>query len=471
MSVIKFGTDGWRALIAQDFTTANVALVAQAHAQYLKKQSLKKQNNPRVVIGYDTRFAGRMFAETAARVMAANGIEVFLTNNFVPTPVLSHAVKHLNAGGGVMITASHNPAGYNGYKIKGDYGGSATPAIVLAIEAELEQLEPTPAFDPALHSIQNLEPDAAYFADIAKLLDLDVLRGFTGTLFHDAMGGAGAGYLGRFVQFADLKLKVINVRGVADPMFYGVNPEPIVQNLEVLMQLMRSEPNLSVATVTDGDADRVGAVLPGGGYFSSHQIFCVLLDHLYRKGLRGRVVKTVSTTQMIDRMAAGRGLEVLETPIGFKYITDAMLEGNVLMGGEESGGLGVQGHIPERDGLLNSLLLLEAVAASGKGLNEIFADLERESDTLHAYDRVDLKLTQPISKADLDHKLEGLKEFAGHKIQSRSSKDGVKLSLDDNAWVLFRASGTEPVLRLYSEALNAGVVAGILKEAQGLFRV
>lgn len=461
---IRFGTDGWRALIADQFTTANVARVAQAHAQYLLSSG-----TPSVVIGYDTRFAGRMFAETVAKVMTANGLEVHLTKTFVPTPVLSHAVKHLGAGGGVMLTASHNPAGYNGYKIKGAYGGSATPTIVKEIEMHLEQWQPIPSFYPSQHRIHDLEPTDAYFASIAGLLDLETLRGFSGTLVHDAMGGAGAGYLERFARYAELPVKVVNVRGVPDPMFYGVNPEPVAQNLEPLVAFMRDQHALTVATITDGDADRVGAMLGGGTVFNSHQIFCVLLEHLYRKGLRGSVVKTFSTTQMIDALARNRNLELLETPIGFKYITDAMLTGDVLIGGEESGGIGVKGHIPERDGILNSLLLLEAVASSGQPLGELFQQLELETNISHAYDRIDQHLAQPISTSDLKQRLEGITTLAGQRVQSISDKDGVKLTLEGNAWVLFRASGTEPVLRLYCEAPDMVLVKQSLAAAQILF--
>ena len=461
---IRFGTDGWRALIADQFTTANVARVAQAHAQHLLECG-----TPSVVIGYDTRFAGRLFAETAAKVMAANGLTVHLTQTFVPTPVLSHAVKHLGAGGGVMLTASHNPAGYNGYKIKGAYGGSATPAIVKEIEAQLEGLQPIPSFDHRQHRVHDLEPRDAYFASIAGLLDLETLRGFTGTLVHDAMGGAGAGYLEQFVRYAQLPLKVINLRGVPDPMFYGVNPEPVLQNLEPLVSLMRDEDAMTVATITDGDADRVGAMLSGGVLFNSHQIFCVLLEHLYRKGLRGSVVKTFSTTQMIDALAGRRNLPLLETPIGFKYITDAMLTGDVLIGGEESGGIGVKGHIPERDGILNSLLLLEAVASSDKSLGELFHQLELETNISHAYDRIDQHLERPITTSDLQKRLEGITELAGQRVQSVSDKDGIKLTLEGNAWVLFRASGTEPVLRLYCEAPDMVLVKRSLAAAHALF--
>jgi phosphomannomutase len=283
------------------------------------------------------------------------------------------------------------------------------------------------------------------------------------------MGGAGCGYLEAFIKFAKLPIRVENIRGIPDPMFYGVNPEPIPQNIQLTMQRLESEPASSLAVLTDGDADRVGAVLPGGFFFSSHQIFCVLLDHLHQKGLGGRVVKTFSTTQLIEPLAQKRGLEVLETPIGFKYITDAMLEGNVLIGGEESGGLGVIGHIPERDGLLNSLLLLEAVAKQNKGLAEIFANLEAEVGIQHHYDRVDLHLENTISRNELENKLADYTEFAGYKILKRSNKDGIKLQLENHVWVLFRPSGTEPVLRLYCEAPEKELVTQILETAVRIF--
>jgi phosphomannomutase len=462
---IRFGTDGWRALIAQDFTTQNVARVAQAHAQYF----LRSQSQPRVVISYDTRFAGRLFAETAAQVMAANGLEVFLTRDFAPTPVLSHAVKYLGASGGVMISASHNPPGYNGYKLKGAYGGSATPAIVADIERELTRLEPIPTFNSSTHHIEPLEPLEAYFASIAELLNLEALRAFNGILVHDAMGGAGSGMMAAFARFANLPLNIIPFRDQPDPMFHGVNPEPIPQNLESLTRFILERPRNVVVTVTDGDADRVGAMLSDGTYFSSHQIFCVLLDHLYRKGLRGRVIKTFSTTQLIEPLAKARGLDVLETPIGFKYITDAMLEGDVLIGGEESGGLGVQGHIPERDGILNSLLLLEAVTTTGQSLGELFAALETESGMSHAYNRVDLHLEKTMTTNELHEHLQDRTIFDGRAILERSEKDGIKFRLEGNAWVLFRPSGTEPVLRLYSEAPDTDSVNRLLTAARGLF--
>jgi phosphomannomutase len=464
MQTIKFGTDGWRDIIAENFTVANVQRVAQAHAQSLKKQAATK-----VVIGFDTRFASQRFANATAEVFAANGLEVLLCSSFAPTPAVSFAVVHHQASSGVMITASHNPPEYNGYKIKGSYGGSATPAIVQAIEAELTQVEPIPTFDPKKHHIRIIDPKPDYFAGIAKALNLELLRQYQGILYHDAMGGAGAGYIKDFATWANLPLEVREVRGQPHPLFWGSNPEPIDKNLEPLMQALRSESGLVFGTATDGDADRVGAVLPGGVFMNSHQIFCVLTQHLYQKGLRGLVVKTVSGTQLIDKLCAARGLDLLETPIGFKYITDAMLESDVLIGGEESGGLASVGHIPERDGIFNSLLLLEAVASKQTSLAQQFATLETELGLKHAYDRVDLHLPKVVTRAELEAAVGGLEHFAGRRVLHKNQKDGIKLQLEGQVWMLFRPSGTEPVLRLYCEAPDEQTVRQTLNAAVEIF--
>jgi phosphomannomutase len=468
--VIKFGTDGWRDIIADQFTLANVRWAAQAHAQYLKRQTSDGQGT--VVVGYDTRFASQRFARASAEVMAANGLRVLLASSFTPTPTLSFAVVHHVALGGVMITASHNPPEYNGYKMKGPYGGSSTPEIVRGVEAELARLEPIPVFDPSKHQIESLEIRGAYFDQLDRVLDLEVLRGFRGTMYHDAMGGAGCGWLEAYVKRKQFAFELRPVHGVPTPMFYGVNPEPIPQNLESLTAILRAERAPVFAAITDGDADRIGAVLSDGVFFNSHQIFAVLLHHLAKKGLRGRVVKTFSGSLIIDKLAAKYGLEVLETPIGFKYITDAFLEGQadpskaVLIGGEESGGMAVAGHIPERDGLLNAMLMLEAVASSGKSLDELFAEIENEVGMTHAYDRLDLHLDVSIDKAALMQSLKHVSEIAGYKVSRVADLDGVKWVLENGAWVLFRASGTEPVVRVYCEASKPEEVKTILLEAK-----
>ncbi len=467
--VIKFGTDGWRDIIADTFTFANVARAAQAHAQYLKGNGGQS-----VVVGYDTRFHSDRFARVAAEVMASNGLKTYLMKTYAPTPALSFAVKHLGVAGGVMITASHNPPSYNGYKIKGPYGGSSTPQIVAAIEAELPKLEPIPSFDPAQHVLETLDIRADYYAALAANLDMDALRSHKGAIYHDAMGGAGAGWIEGFIKKYKLPLDVRSVRGVPSPTFFGVSPEPIPANLESPIAVMTGESGNTFCAVTDGDADRIGAVLAGGAYFNSHQIFSVLLKHLHTKGLRGRVVKTVSGTQIIDRLAQKLDLELLETPVGFKYITDAFLEGEsdpsrtVLMGGEESGGMASLGHIPERDGIYNALLMLEAVVKSGKSLGALFADIESEVGVTHAYDRLDLHLGKHVDKDALMTRLRDGAEIAGRRTVSVNTKDGVKWMLERDAWVMFRASGTEPVVRVYCEAPTQIEVTAILEVGRKL---
>ena len=472
-SVIRFGTDGWRDIIAENFTVENVRFAAQAHAQYLKRQS--SDGTGTVVVGYDTRLASERFARASAEVMAANGLRVLLATSFTPTPALSFAVVHHKALGGVMITASHNPPAYNGYKMKGPYGGSGTPEIVRGVEAELVRLEPIPAFDPSVHKIEKLEIRSAYFDQMDQILDLEKLRVFKGVMYHDAMGGAGCGWLEAYVKRSKLSIELRPVHGVPTPMFYGVNPEPIPQNLESLTAILRGEKAPVFAAITDGDADRIGAVLSDGVFFNSHQIFAVLLNHLSKKGLRGRVIKTFSGSQIIDKLAAKRGLEIVETPIGFKYITDAFLEGQidpskaVLIGGEESGGMAVTGHIPERDGLLNAMLMLEAVAESGKSLLELFTEIEAEVGMTHAYDRLDLQLDSSFDKPALMQRLKaGASEIAGRKVLKVADLDGVKWSLENDTWVLFRASGTEPVVRVYCEASQSEDVQAVLSEAKKL---
>ncbi|GIW30269.1 MAG: phosphohexose mutase [Meiothermus sp.] len=455
---IKFGTDGWRAVIGDQFTFDNVARVAQAYAEYLLEQQGR-----RVVVGYDTRFMAPRFAQKVAGVLAANGLEVYLSKSYLPTPVLSFAVKHLEADGGVMITASHNPPEYLGFKIKGSYGGSATPALVSEVE---KRLGPAPRTTGA--TVHSLDVRKAYYDFVAQQLDLEALRSYTGVVYHDSLGGAGAGWLAGFVKHTGLKLELRELHAVPDPMFYGVNPEPIPQNQFTVMTVLKAEQDPVFAVVNDGDADRIGAVLAGGIHFNSHQIFAVLLKHLHRKGRTGRVVKTFSTSKVIDKLAHRLGLPLLVTPIGFKYITDEMLKGDVLIGGEESGGIGVAGHLPERDGLLNALLLLESVVYSGKSLGEQFAEIETELGFKHSYNRVDLHLPSMTHLEEAMAKVQTPKPIAGQQVSGVETLDGVKWLFADTGWLLFRASGTEPVLRVYCEAQDDKTVKAILSEAQKL---
>ena len=460
---LVFGTDGWRDIIGDKFIFTNVARAAQAYADHLldKGESL-------VIVGHDTRFNGDKFARVVAEVMAANGLKVMLSKTFIPTPAVSFAVKHYGAGGGVMLTASHNPPPYHGFKLKGPYGGTATQNIYADVSRRVDGIASSDVkvFDKNKHSIEQFDVKKAYFDHLATLIDVDVLKAFNGTIVHDAMGGAASGWLKGFLKHIKSAANVHEVHAVPNPMFYGVNPEPIPVNLASTMAVMQAS-DAVFATATDGDGDRLGIVLPGGEFFNSHQIFAVLIDIMAKRGMTGKIVKTFTVSRVIERVAKNCGIEIQETPVGFKYIVDAMLEGDVMVGGEESGGIGVTGHIPERDGIANSLLLLNAVASSGVSLKDIFTQLEQEAGWVHAYDRVDLHLQGNELKDAVMASLESPPEvFAGKSVTSVERRDGVKLNLDDDAWVLFRASGTEPVLRMYCEASDSTQVKQILDKAE-----
>lgn len=463
MDTIEFGTDGWRDVIGDRFTCANVARVAQAYANHLLDMG-----TPSVMIGYDTRFNAECFARVVAEVMAASGVEARLSTDYLPTPALSFAVKHYGAGGGVMLTASHNPPEYLGFKLKGPYGGTATHATYEQVSARLPYTskEAVQVYDPRRHGYARFDVREAYYEALASLVDLGLLRAFRGSLVYDAMGGAGASWLRGFVDYAGLNLELHELRAEPSSSFYGVHPEPIPKNLALTTDVMRGSTAV-FAAATDGDADRLGLVLPGGDYFNSHQIFAVLLDHLSRKGLAGRVVKTFTVSRIIERLAAARGLLVVETPVGFKYIVNAMLEGDVLIGGEESGGIGENFHLPERDGLANTLLMLEAVLSSGRSVAELFSTLEQDAAWRHAYDRLDLNLDSSHLKNEVLARLKTPPSFfARRRVTSVERLDGTKLNLSGDAWLLFRASGTEPLLRIYCEAPRPETVQQLLAEAQ-----
>jgi phosphomannomutase len=457
---LVFGTDGWRDVIAERFTVANVRRAARAYAEHLLERGARL-----VLVGHDTRFGGERFALAAGRELASHGLEVWLSDGYLPTPALSFAVKHYGAGGGVMLTASHNPPDYHGFKLKGSYGGTATDDIYRDVARRLSP-EPVPALREGDARVERFDVRSAYYDALEQLLDMNVLASARGRLVHDAMGGAACGWLKGFVTSRGLPLAIEEVRGEPHPLFYGVNPEPIAVNLaDTRRRMMDSDAFFAAAT--DGDGDRLGVVLPGGAFFNAHQLFAVLLDELAGEGPRGAVVKTFTVSRIVERLAALRGREVVETPVGFKYIVDAMLAGDVLIGGEESGGFGVAGHLPERDGIANALLLLQGVLRSGQSLAERFASLERETGWRHAYDRVDLELSGNALKERVMAVLQDPPPRVGEReVRSVERRDGVKLNLDDDAWLLYRASGTEPVLRIYCEAPTAADVAALLDAAR-----
>jgi phosphomannomutase len=464
---IKFGTDGWRGVIARDFTFDNVSLVAQATMDYMKREGVAEKG---LVIGYDRRFLSREFAERVAEVACGNGIRAWLGNGYAPTPAVSWAVHELGAGGGVMITASHNPPIYNGFKFKEAFGGSARPSTTKILEemvrANIESERPVLAlpFPEALAGggLTPLDMKAGYLAQLERYLDLDIIRRAAIKVVADPMYGAGAGLLPILVPGA------VEIHADENPSFGGRPPEPTEENLAELSQLLKGG-KYRVGLAFDGDADRIGAVDENGEFFSSHRIFTVLLRHLFeRKGLKGGVVKTVSTTRMIDLLCEKFGLELHETPIGFKHICELMLDHDILMGGEESGGLGVKGHIPERDGVLMGLLLLEAMAMSGKGLRELLDETMDEIGHF-SYKRLDLPIDN-LAKERLIARLKGggLGTIAGRPVTAENFRDGFKYIFADGSWLLIRPSGTEPVLRLYSEAGDIRIVEELLEAGRGI---
>ena len=451
MQIIKFGTDGWRGVIAREFTFENVSIVAQATMDYMVNEGLA---NKGLVIGYDRRFLSREFAKHCAEIAVGNGIKVLLTETYTPTPAVSWAVKSRAAGLGVMITASHNPPVYNGFKVKESFGGSARPSTTKKIEEQVDKnisccrkILSIP-FAEALQSgmISRFDANTVYYAQLKKYVDMDLIIKSAIPFVVDPMFGAGSGV------FPVLLPGALEIHGDCNPAFGGQAPEPIMEHLQVLSEMVKSG-GFRAGLALDGDADRIGAVDENGDFFSSHMIYTVLLRHLYeRKGLRGGVVKTVSTTQMINLLAAKYGLELFETPIGFKHICELMLENDILMGGEESGGLGVKGHMPERDGILMGLLLLEAMAMSGKGLKQLLNETMDEIGHFF-YRRIDLQIGQAAKEKLITRLSSGeTAKIAGVAVAGTNFSDGFKFIFTNGSWLLIRPSGTEPVLRLYSEA-------------------
>ena len=413
-----------------------------------------------VVVGYDRRFLSEQFAQRAAEVMVGNGFRIALFQEAAPTPLISWAVKELRASGGIVLTASHNPPDFNGFKIKAPWGGSAAPETTAAVEA-LVDANPAKrgAFTSDGHEL--LEPAIkSYREQIASYIDLDRLRTSPQTIIVDPMHGSGGRWVESFL--AGGALKVETIRGDRDPLFGGVNPEPIDSNLGPLKKRV-VETKALVGLATDGDADRVGAVNEMGETMTMHDVVPLVLLHLVRnRKMTGGIVRTFSQSVLLGRIAAAHNLKIYETPIGFKYIADLMLKEDILIGAEESGGIGVKGHIPERDGLLNSLLFLEAIVAAGKTPSEMLRELHREFGEFH-FGRRDLHI-EVEQGMNLVKSLASQppSEFAGRKVTDVQTVDGVKLIFEDESWLLFRQSGTEPVLRIYAEATSINQVNALL---------
>lgn len=473
---IHFGTDGWRAVISDSFTFHNLRMVTQAIADAVASGSwgnggAQPANGEatRMVVGFDTRFLSDRFAADVARVLAANGFSVYLATSDAPTPAISYAVANLKATGGVMITASHNAPRYNGVKLKSAYGGSALPEQCRQVEVYLNDNEEQARgpnlmeFEHALAEkrILRFNPIPAYNEHLRKLIDFDIIANNPPRFVVDSMFGSGRGVIRGILQGTGCEVK--EIRGEMNPGFGGIHPEPITRYLGALSGAIGSGIG-GFGLATDGDADRIGAMDEGGVFVDPHKIMALALRYLVEKrGWTGSVVRTVSTTRMIDRLAKKYGLTLRETPVGFNHIADYMLREDVLIGGEESGGISFKGHIPEGDGVLMGLLVVEMVAAYGTSLRELVNDLLSEVGPAF-YDRTDLRLKRPVSKSAMTARLinEPPASIGGESVAEIASTDGVKYIMADDSWLLIRPSGTEPVLRVYAEGRTPEMVKALL---------
>ena len=469
-STIQFGTDGWRAVIAETFTFENVARVAQASADYWDANPVAGAAR-RVVIGYDRRFLSDRFAAIAAEVFAGNGFEVILTSQPTPTPAVSFAVKHLRAIGGVVITASHNPPHFNGYKLKSHYGGPAMPETCLAVEAMLDRhpvrrMELSTGVKAGRIHLRNVKP--VHYTAIRRLVDFNLVRKSRLRFAHEALFGVGAGCFEELL--AGTTCRVTTLNGRHDPLFGGINPEPVRQNYRLSSGWLRAHPH-DICLVTDGDADRVGGMDGRGKYLSTHHVIALLLHHyIHNRKETGRVIKALTTTSLIDKMCAAHGLPLAEVPVGFKHICGEMVKGGVMLGGEESGGIGFAEHIPERDGIAAGLILLEMLAMEKKTVNQLLARIHREFG-LHCYDRNDIHF--PLEKrAKLMAHLAANPpaRLLKSPVTMVHGYDGVKFVAADSSWLMLRGSGTEPVLRIYAETGSESGVQRLLRLGRQLTR-
>ena len=465
MTQIKFGTDGWRGIIADDFTFDNMRRVAGAIASYVLKHEDAVRS---VVVGYDTRFLSDHAARAVAQVLAAAGIPVLLSNDYCPTPAVSYNVKKLGAAGGVMVTSSHNPWNWNGVKFKAKFGGSATPAIMKIIEDELAA-GAMPAGNPAHVEEVDLKP--AYVEAVCQFADLDLIMKANFKFAIDSMYGSGRGVLSGI--FDKNGIQYVAIRQEVNPLFPGINPEPIVPHVALLQETVVKE-KCHAGLVTDGDADRIGAVAEDGSFVDSHKCFAVLAKWLLeRKKWPGDIVRAFNTTRMLDRIAAKYGRKLHEVSIGFKYAADLMMKQEILIGGEESGGIGYGRFLPERDGILNALLLANVMAEERKPLGQLVTDLQHEFGA-HHYGRRDLHLPDEIKSGAIRRASDGNTTRLGvFPVLRKENLDGIAFFLDApknnngaDAWVLFRASGTERLLRVYVEAATPALVEEILQTAE-----
>jgi phosphomannomutase len=456
---IKFGTDGWRAIIAKDYTFENLKRVSLATGKYFLEHPNLKNG---VCIGYDTRFMSKPFAEYVAEIFSSLGIKTVLSETFVPTPAVSMFVKKNNLAGGVMITASHNPPFYNGFKVKADYGGSAHPEQIADIEKRLANVDAQKTIEKNAALIEHIDMKAFYANALKTELDLDAIQKANFKIGHNAMFGAGQGIVRKLLGEC-----VSEYHCTINPTFDSINPEPIPNYLQDYFPVFKSE-KLQVAILNDGDADRIGMMNEHGDYVDSHKIFAVILKYLVEeKKMSGEVARTYALTQVIDKLCHKYSLKCHNLPIGFKHVGKLMTTNNILMGGEESGGIGVTAHLPERDGIYIGLLVLEIMAKRKKTLSELVEELYGEFG-FFTYDRIDAHLSEEEKQRAIERASKGdFKEIAGCKVTRFENLDGYKYFFE-GGWLLIRPSGTEPVLRLYCEADSEEKVKNALVFAQSL---
>ncbi len=463
MTKIKFGTDGWRAIIAKDFTVENVARVTEAVSKYL----IKTSSNPSVVLGHDCRFAGELFAETAAKVFVANKVKVYLAKGFISTPMISLGAVNYKTSLGVIITASHNPPSYNGYKIKAHYGGPLGPELVQEIEDiippdtiyDLDVINLKDAEKNGLLQYVNLEED--YIKHVEKNFDLDAIRNSNLNLAYDSMYGAGQRVMSRLFP------NIHHLHNDHNPGFHGQAPEPIHKNLLEFSNFIKSKGNISCGLATDGDADRIGLYDPEGNFVDSHHIILLLIHYLKKyKGMNGKVATAFSTTVQIKNMCEHYGLPLDVVKIGFKYICGIMVKEDVLVGGEESGGIAIKGHIPERDGIWMGLTIWEFMAKTGKSLKELIQEVYAITGPFW-FERNDMHIEESTKQKVLENCKKGAyTAFGKYTVTRVDDLDGYKYFFDENTWLMIRASGTEPVLRLYAEGNTKEIAFDILDEAK-----
>ncbi|OGI03932.1 MAG: hypothetical protein A2X42_10235 [Candidatus Margulisbacteria bacterium GWF2_38_17] len=460
--MIKFGTDGWRAVIADEFTFENVSVVSQAVAEYIKSEDKLRDG---VVIGYDNRFLSEKFARKAADVLVSNGISVYLCEQAVPTPVLSFSVVKHKSFLGIMITASHNPYEYNGYKIKMDCGASASQEITKAIESNLNKVSPL-IDEKELSNVIYINPKNEYIEYVKQIVDFENFKKADFEIIVDNLYGPGAGYITDILS--ETAIKVTEINNYRDPLFGGVNPEPLAQNTPELLEMMQEEKSWRVGIVLDGDADRIALVNSQGKFISAQETFVLLLEYMFAvKKKQGAVAKAFNMTRMLDKLAKKYGINLIETKIGFKYLATYLINKEVILAGEESGGYGTSMHLPERDGVFNALLIIELLALTNKKPEEILQSVMQEVGSYY-YSRIDISTPDSKVKDAVMNSLlsETIREFGSIPVKEKIEFDGIKFLLENDGWILFRTSGTENLLRVYAEGRSEDNLKSILNSGK-----